>query len=384
VANRQRFNRTIQGTVDAAGTGHLTIMPPPSSAYWAVLTLSAAALGNPVWTISFQGQQLQSGNGSRISLSLHPLGPGETIDVDLVNAEQNSAWTGTIYGTLTDDEQDAMSMWNPALSASSAVTTQSPFVVLKNMAADSGIYTINDVATHTYVFNLPPNTQGFRWQVVSDTGCTITRLDIVGNNSGPLAPYANEGNLSGQVFGANTQVEAWFILSAIDTALTVTVQLAAGDVKFEVDAYVSPTVTAVQLTGQIGNSDNFAIVVRESQTAPPSPYQVPQYSAGGTVAVTAGTDFTLLAAVANFRWILFDCVFDTNSGTIVVFELWDGPSATGTKIGEAIQLSQDNRPMRMNLGGAQLTVGRALVGKCAFIAGGSSMFYTIPRSQVPA
>lgn len=383
MANRQRFSRTIQGTVDAAGTGHLTIMPPPSAAYWAVLTVSAAALGNPVWTVSFQGQQLQSGNGSRISLSLHPLGPGETIDINLVNAEQNSAWTGTIYGTLTDDEQDAMSMWTPALSASSAITTQSPFVVLKNMAADSGIYKITDAAVHTYTFNLPPNTQGFRWQILSNGGCTITQLTISGDNSDDLVPYANEGDLSGQVFGPGTQTERWFILSAIDTALTVTVQLANGDIAFEVDAYVSPTVTAVQLTGLIGNSDDFAIVVRESVTAP-APWQVPDYVAAGTVAVTVNVDFTLLAASVGNAWRLFDCVFDTNSGTVVVLELWDGPSATGTKIGELIQLSQNHEPMRVNFGGARLTSGRALVGKCTFIAGGSSLFYTIPRSQVAA
>ena len=40
--------------------------------------------------------------------------------------------------------------------------------------------------------------------------------------------------------------------------------------------------------------------------------------------------------------------------------------------------------MRVNFGGARLTSGRALVGKCTFIAGGSSLFYTIPRSQVAA
>jgi hypothetical protein len=116
--------------------------------------------------------------------------------------------------------------------------------------------------------------------------------------------------------------------------------------------------------------------------ANPAPWQAPQYSAGGTVAVTAGTDFTLLAGAASKSWRLFDCLFDTNSGTVVVLELWDGPSASGTKIGEAIQLSQDNRPMRVNFGGAKLTAGNAFVGKCTFIAAGSSLFYTIPRSQV--
>jgi hypothetical protein len=38
--------------------------------------------------------------------------------------------------------------------------------------------------------------------------------------------------------------------------------------------------------------------------------------------------------------------------------------------------------MRVNLGGAKLTSGKALVGKCTFIAVGSSLFYTIPRSLV--
>lgn len=116
--------------------------------------------------------------------------------------------------------------------------------------------------------------------------------------------------------------------------------------------------------------------------ANPAPWQVPDYAAAGTVAVTGGTDFTLLTATANKSWRIFDCLFDTNSGTIVVLELWDGPSATGTKIGEAIQAAQNNRPMRVNFGGMKLTTGKALVGKCTFIAVGSSLFYTIPRSQV--
>lgn len=116
--------------------------------------------------------------------------------------------------------------------------------------------------------------------------------------------------------------------------------------------------------------------------ANPAPWQVPDYAAAGTVAVTGGTDFTLLTATANKSWRIFDCLFDTNSGTIVVLELWDGPSASGTKIGEAIQAAQNNRPMRVNFGGMKLTVGKALVGKCTFIAAGSSLFYTIPRSLV--
>jgi hypothetical protein len=116
--------------------------------------------------------------------------------------------------------------------------------------------------------------------------------------------------------------------------------------------------------------------------ASPAPWQVPDYVAAGTVAVTGGTDFTLLAATTGKSWRVFDCLFDTNSGSIVVLELWDGPSASGTKIGEAIQASQNNRPMRVNLGGAKLTSGKALVGKCTFIAVGSSLFYTIPRSLV--
>lgn len=381
---RQRFTRAIQGTLDGNGVGHLTIMPPPSAAYWAVLTFSASAGGTPTWVVSFQGQPLQSGSGGKVALSLHPLGPGETIDVDITDGQQNSTWTGTIYGTLTDSEQDAMSMWTPSLSASSAIVTNSPFVVLKNVPSDSGIYTVTDAAVHTYTFNLPPNTQGFRWQILSNGGCTITQLTIEGNNSGDLAPYANTGDFSGFVFSANTQVEQFFILSAIDTQLIVTVHLAAGDVSFEVDAYATSTVQAVQLTGLVGNDDNFAIVVRESQTADPAPWQVPAYVAAGTLAVTVGVDFTLLAGAAGFAWRLFDCVFDTNSGTAVVLELWDGPSATGTKIGELEQLSTNNRPMRVNYGGMKLTSGNALVGKCTFIAAGASLFYTVPRSQVAA
>lgn len=125
-----------------------------------------------------------------------------------------------------------------------------------------------------------------------------------------------------------------------------------------------------------------AVVGVTLSQANPAPWQAPAYSAGGTVAVTAGTDFTLLAAAASKSWRLFDCLFDTNSGSTVVLELWDGPSASGTKIGEAIQQSQNNRPMRVNFGGAKLTAGNAFVGKCTFIAVGSSLFYTIPRSQV--
>jgi len=309
LANRQRFTRPIQGTLDGSGNGSLTISPPPSSGYWAVLTLAGNAQGTPSWTISSGGNLLQSGSGPTVVLSMHPLGPGETLDIILTNGEQNTGWSATLYGTLTDSEQDAMSLYQPSsMAASSSTAVQAPIVALRQAPSDSGIYTINDVAVHVFQFVLPSNTQGIRWKWRSSGGATFTQMHLLGNNTGVLNPY-NGANFDGSVVGASTQEDQFFIVESTDTQILVTVQLAAGDVSFELDAYVSPIVVAAQLVGNIGNKDGFAIVVRTSQTATPAPWQAARLSAGNPgalVAVAGGARATLVPAVAAQRIYVFD------------------------------------------------------------------------------
>lgn len=382
---RQSYRTTLAGTVNAAGSGSFSVNPPPSSAYWAVLTFSAKMNGTPTWRVLLNGEQVQAGQGPRVVLSLPPLSPGETVVVEITDGEQNGAWSGTLYGTLTDSEQDAMSLYQPSMASSSSTGVQAPVQVLRLQPTDTGFYTFNDLAVHTLTFQLPPNAQAFRWSWAGTAPGGATQLHVLGNNSDAagLTPYS-DSIFDGTTFDASTISDTFDVLEASDTQLILTVQLTGGAIVSELDVYLGTNVVEARITGLTGVVDGFAFVVRDDTTTPPSPYKFPQYSVGGTVAVAVGVDFTLLAATASHRWIVFDCLFDTNSGTIVVLELWDGPSATGTKIGEAIQATQNNRPMRVNLGGTQLTVGNALVGKCTFIAGGSSLFYTIPRSQVSA
>lgn len=299
MAQRQRFSRAIQGTLDANGRGSLKVSPPPSSAYWAVLTLAASGEGTPNWTVSVNGNEIQSSSGPSVVLSLHPLGPGETLDIDLNNGPQNSSWSGTLYGTLTDDEQDAMSLYQPSMAAGSSTRVQAPIVALKQQPADSGIYTFSDVVLHTLTLNLPPNTQGFRWKWKSNAGCTFTLMNVKGATTGnTLNPY-NGASFDGQVVGAQQQNDQFFILEPTDTQLILTVQLAAGDISTELDAYVSPIVVAAQIVGTIGVLDGFAFVVRTSQTAQAAPWERPRACAVVGQVIAGGATAVIVAGVGG-------------------------------------------------------------------------------------
>lgn len=302
--NRQRFTRPLRGTLDANGNGTLKVTPPPSAGFWSVLTLAGSAKGTPNWDIFFNGNLLQSGSGPTVVLSLHPLGPGETIDIVLTNGSQNTEWTATLLGTLTDSEQDAMSLYQPSsMSSSSSTAVQAPIVALKQTPGDSGIYTINDLAPHTFTFALPPNTQGIRWKWRSTSGATFTQMNLVGNVSGVLNPY-NGASFDGQTVGASNQQDQFFIIEATDTAIIVNVDLAAGDVSFELDAYVSPTVVAAQLVGTIGVVDGFAIVTRTSLSALPAPWQAPRSSSLlGLVIGPGATAVIVPGVVGQFVWL---------------------------------------------------------------------------------
>lgn len=242
---------------------------------------------------------------------------------------------------------------------------------------------------------VPAGTMSIGYLVRSDAGNDTPRTVVIsGHQAG--SEYASSAPTS------NIGGPQWFLFAASDTSIDVTLTTNASNPS-AVDILASPLVEVLDIVQAFGTLANVALWSGTGATGPltidnpssgilllgvsmaeavPAPWQAAATSRGGTATPGAlATDFTVITAPgAGISLRLFDMVFDTNSAAAVDLSLWDGPSAGGVNVARLRQRAS-TPPMKYNGSGAGLAANHALVGRLDAGDAGTTVTWSVARSQ---
>lgn len=213
-------------------------------------------------------------------------------------------------------------------------------LLLKQSPSDSGLYTVNDAAAHTFQFTIPAGAKAVRFVASYAAGTAATNIQLVGDFSSPVL-----GNYILHSFGAlagGAQNDDTRRLLPGDTTLTLNVQLSAGSMSFMLSSFSDTADSVVELGGTIGVFDGFPIVVRQSATATPSPWQGPTSTVAFTGNFVAGVPQVLIPGVAGLRVYVHSVFLVANAATNLSLQDTAGVLvAQGSANGAAIGLQTD-------------------------------------------
>lgn len=346
----------VTGMTDASGNANIPIKLPQTGE-WHELKLAASTSGPAEWAILASGTAITYGRGRRVTLGPELIQDGETVTVTVSGGPIQASVTGSVTGKSGSPEE-ILAAYAPqpntiALDAGGPrqQLAGSPFLV----PAGTGV-------AKRFVVPIGAVAIRLNWSGIGSFHTQTIAVQVTSNNIGPnFFQYFGAAGL-----GAITVDGAGPLTVSVDVEIDpiVIVLVDNNNALLDTQVYVSALFTIEAVSAKI--------------IGPPAPWQAATMLFAGTVAVTVNTDFTILAAPGSgVAHHLFDQTYDTNSASIVVLQLWDGPSANGVQVGEFEQNSANNRPMKQQGNGAVLGSNDALVGRCTFIAGGSSLFFTV-------
>jgi len=206
-------------------------------------------------------------------------------------------------------------------------------ILLKQVPSDSGLYSINDALLHTYTFTIPAGSKAVRYVASYAAGTGATLVQLTGNFSAPvLGDYILHGFAVQATVTRNDDTRR---LLPGDTTLTLNIQLSAGSMSFMLSAFSDTADAVFELGGNIGVFDGFPIVVRQSSTATPSPWQGPTLTVPISINFVGGVPQTVLAGVAGQRTYVHSLFLVANAAAVVSLQ----DSAGGAFVQGAAQVA---------------------------------------------
>jgi hypothetical protein len=332
-------NRLINSTTDANGSfssGAIT----PSPTKWAALKLTAQTSGPAVWVVRVGGSLRGHGRSDRVDIPLY-VQPAEQVSFTIMSAQSLASVNGTLAGL----SGDSLTEIAPYISLAPSTISVNSNARINVTALVTQSFLATDVICH-----------------VSDTSVfAVGDMVVFFQTPGGASSFPAQVN--------SIQADASTITLAAPTGF----QFNPGD--------------TCQVQPEIGiNSSTPILVTQDSNSVFGPAYLHARSSASVRTSPGAlNTDFTIVPAVAGTIVLVHSVELNTNAGATWEVALWDGPSATGTKIATLFVDGATSvgvfPPATWDGKGRRLSVGNPLVGTLVTGPAAATIFGTVGFTQ---